>query len=128
MKFNAPILHPKKNLPRINPRTGILSAWYCLRNKDGNVSTPLRILKRFRNSSVSMKRTIPERTGTPQAEIQEVVPLYFENETASDANFDTVSGNDVAIRLQLGSIHIEITNCATQNTIQTTLSVLQSLC
>ena len=72
--------------------------------------------------------TIPERTGTPQAEIQEVVPLYFENEASSDANFDTAFGKDVAIRLQMGSIHIEITNCASQNTIQTTLSVLQSLC
>ena len=53
---NAPILQPKKNRPRIRPLTGILSAWYCLRNSDGSVSTPLRILKRFRNSSVPMKR------------------------------------------------------------------------
>ena len=71
---------------------------------------------------------IPERTGTPQAEVQEVVPLCFVNEPVSDTNFDTAAGNDVAIRLQLGSIHIEITNYASQNTIQTTLSVLQNLC
>ena len=72
--------------------------------------------------------TIPERTGAPQAEVQEVVPLCFVNEPISDINFDTASGNGIAIRLQLGSIHIEITNCASQNIIQTTLSVLQNLC
>ena len=71
---------------------------------------------------------IPKRTGTPQAEVQEVVPLCFVNEPVSDTRFNTAAGNDVAIRLQLGSIHIEITNSASQNTIQTTLSVLQNLC
>ena len=81
-------------------------------------------IKRLRKKACE----IPERTGAPQAEFQEVVPLYFENEQSSDVNLDSASSNDVAIRLQLGSIHIEITNCASQNTIQTTLSVLQNLC
>lgn len=81
-------------------------------------------VKRLREKACA----IPERTGVPQTEIQEVVPLYFENEQTSDINLDSASCNDVTIRLQLGSIHIEITNCASQNTIQTTLSVLQSLC
>lgn len=56
LKFKAPILQPKKNLPRIRPLTGILSAWYSLLNMDGTVSIPLRILKRLRNSSVPMNR------------------------------------------------------------------------
>lgn len=81
-------------------------------------------IKRLREKACE----IPERTGAPQAEFQEVVPLYFENEQSSDVNLDSASSSDVAIRLQLGSIHIEITNCASQNTIQTTLSVLQNLC
>ena len=81
-------------------------------------------IKRLREKACE----IPERTGAPQAEFQEVVPLYFENEQSSDVNLDSASSSDVAIRLQLGSIHIEITNCASQNIIQTTLSVLQNLC
>ena len=81
-------------------------------------------VKRLREKACA----IPERTGTPQAEIQEVVPVFFENEASSCVNPDRSQGNDVAIRLQLGNIQIEITNCASQNTTQTTLSVLQSLC
>ncbi len=81
-------------------------------------------IKRLREKACA----IPERTGTPQAEIQEVVPLYFENEPVSDTNSDTGSGNDAAIRLQLGNVHMEITNRATHNTIQATISVLQNLC
>ena len=52
--MNAPILQPKKNLPRSSPRTGILPAWYSLLSMDGTFSTPLRIWKRLRNSFVSM--------------------------------------------------------------------------
>ena len=81
-------------------------------------------VKRLREKACA----IPERTGAPQAEVQEVVPLCFANEPISDTTFETASNNDIAIRLQLGSIHMEITNCASQNTIQATLSVLQNLC
>ena len=41
-KFNAPILQPNQNLPRINPRTGMQSTRYFLLRMDGIVSTPLR--------------------------------------------------------------------------------------
>ena len=81
-------------------------------------------VKRLREKACA----IPERTGAPQAEVQEVVPLCFADEPISDTTFETASNNDIAIRLQLGSIHMEITNCASQNTIQATLSVLQNLC
>ena len=81
-------------------------------------------VKRLRKKACA----IPERTGAPQAEVQEVVPLCFADEPISDTTFETASNNDIAIRLQLGSIHMEITNCASQNTIQATLSVLQNLC
>ena len=51
-KFRALILHPKKNLLRISPRTGIWSTWYFLRSMEGMASTPLRKLDSRLNSSV----------------------------------------------------------------------------
>ena len=50
--FNAPILHPKKNLLWIKPLTGILSIPYFLRRMDGIVSTPFRKQVCLLNSSV----------------------------------------------------------------------------
>lgn len=56
LTFNAAILHPKKNLLRIFPRTGMLSARYFLLSVERIVSTPFRNADIFLNSPLLRNR------------------------------------------------------------------------
>lgn len=62
LKFNAPILHPRRKRGRIFPRTGIWSRPYFLRSTDGTVSTPFRKEANFLNSSVFRRRCFMARS------------------------------------------------------------------
>ncbi len=74
---------------------------------------------------------IPETTRrVSKPEIQEVVPVFFENEALSvstvpiETAIPEVPDNVAAIRLQVHGICVEISNSATQIVIQNTLSAL----
>ena len=77
LKFSAPILQPKKNLPRINPLTGIRSARYNFLNMKSNVSTPLRILKSLRNSSVPINNCCIARSWAFMDKVTELTLLWI---------------------------------------------------
>ena len=73
---------------------------------------------------------IPERNQLCTVETQEVVPLIIEDTTMDvpvTTHQETIN-LPLALRLNVNGITIEITNTATQETIQNTLSALQCLC
>lgn len=102
--------------------------------KENNIKPPTFYyhVKKLRNKACE----IPENQCTMrQPEVHEVVPVYLNdiatasapavnNPNATHKNYDT----DAAIRLQIHDIFVEITNTATQDTIQNTLVALQGLC
>ena len=73
---------------------------------------------------------IPERNQLCAVETQEVVPLVIEDTTMDvpvTTHQETINLSP-ALRLNINGITIEITNTATQEIIQNTLSALQCLC
>ena len=72
---------------------------------------------------------IPEHNQLCQVETQEVVPLFIKDAvTEVPQQINDSTAVSTAIRLNINGITIEITNTATQETIQNTLSALQCLC
>ncbi len=103
--------------------------------QENNIKSPTFYyhLKRLRNKACE----IPDATRkASKPEIQEVVPVFFENEeiTISGTHAPVVDSNaeasdsSIAIRLQVHGICVEIANSASQIVIQNTLSALRNLC
>lgn len=101
--------------------------------KENNIKSPTFYyhVKKLRNKACE----IPENPCTMrQPEVHEVVPVYLNDITATSTpainNQNDIHKNystDAAIRLQIHDIFVEITNTATQDTIQNTLAALQGL-
>ena len=102
--------------------------------KENNIKSPTFYyhVKKLRNKACE----IPANLCTMrQPEVHEVVPVYLNDIATASApavnnQNDTHKnyGTDAAIRLQNHDIFVEITNTATQGTIQNTLVVLRGLC
>lgn len=72
---------------------------------------------------------IPENTYSSRNDIQEVVPLVVEERSPAIAESSTIStSEDIAVRLNVQGICVEITNNASQTVIQNTLAALRFLC
>lgn len=102
--------------------------------KENNIKSPTFYyhVKKLRSKACE----IPENQCTMrQPEVHEVVPVYLNDiATASAPAVNSPNdthknyGTDTAIRLQIHDIFVEITNTATQDTIQNALVALQGLC
>lgn len=101
--------------------------------KENNIKSPTFYyhVKKLRNKACE----IPENPCTMrQPEVHEVVPVYLNDITAASTPANNQNDihkkycTDTAIRLQIHGIFVEITNTATQDTIQNTLAALQGLC
>lgn len=75
---------------------------------------------------------IPANTFFGVAEKQEVVPLIIDDlplpvnhSSASESHFNS---DEIAVRLTIRNVTVEITNQATQSVIKNTVSALQHLC
>lgn len=94
--------------------------------QENNIKSPTFYyhVKRLRNKACE----IPKNVRTIKQEVQEVVPVYFESPNVPETVLKEQTESVVAVRLQLHGVCVEITNCASQEIIQTTLSALQGLC
>lgn len=96
--------------------------------QDNNIKSPTFYyhVKRLRQKACE----IPSNIKTSSPVQQEVVPVIFEEpDVVSNTNASGLNDTkQVALRLQVHGIQIEIFNQASQHTIQHTLSALQNLC
>ena len=86
-------------------------------------------IKRLREKACE----IPTSSFARGVETHEVVPLVINEDLPLPKSDSVVSGTvvtstEVALRLTIQSVTVEITNQATQSVIQNTLSALRSLC
>lgn len=101
--------------------------------QENNIKSPTFYyhLKRLRNKACEIPDAMRKSS---KQEIQEVVPVFFDNEEVevpSAPVVDSIAGtsdNSIAIRLQVHGICVEIANSASQIVIQNTLSALRKLC
>ena len=98
--------------------------------QENNISSPTFYyhIKQLRKKACD----IPERARLVSPVIQEVVPLVVEDTSTTTVTqtMTTISHSteNIAIRMNIQNISIEITNQATQEIIKNTLSALQYLC
>ena len=94
--------------------------------QENNIKSPTFYyhVKRLRNKACE----IPKNVKITKQEVQEVVPVFFESPKVPEPVLKEQTESVVAVRLQLHGICVEITNCASQEIIQNTLSALQGLC
>ena len=94
-------------------------------------------IKRLRNKSCEIPDVIRSSSPKTQPVKQEVVAIDLSDstlmeqpsfQTCSAKALETVPVMDVAIRVNLNGIQLEISNHAAQDTIFNTLSALQKLC
>ena len=86
-------------------------------------------IKRLREKACE----IPMSSFARGVETHEVVPLVINEDLPLPESDPVISGtvaasNEVALRLTIQNVTVEITNQATQSVIQNTLSALRSLC
>ena len=102
--------------------------------KENNIKSPTfyYYVKKLRNKACD----IPQNSAAMSRPIvHEVVSVYLNDMTTDSTTAVNNQNNtykdyraDTAIRLQIHDIFVEITNTATQGTIQNTLATLQGLC
>ncbi len=95
--------------------------------QENNISSPTFYyhVKQLRKKACE----IPPNTRSTKNDIQEVVPLIIEEANAVSKSVPVKSAADsIAVRLSIQGISLEITNIATQEIIQNTLSALRFLC
>ncbi len=95
--------------------------------QENNISSPTFYyhVKQLRKKACE----IPPNTRSTKNDIQEVVPLIIEEANAVSKSVPVKSAADsIAVRLSIQGISLEITNTATQEIIQNTLSALRFLC
>lgn len=86
-------------------------------------------LKRLREKACE----IPTSSFARNIETHEVVPIMVNDDLPITKSESVISGtvaasDEIALRLTIQNVTVEITNHATQSLIQNTLSALQSLC
>lgn len=112
-------------------RTSGKSDYQWLKENNIKSATFYYHVRQLRKKACELPKAV-KRTSASQ--IQEVVPVFFnEEEAVAPAVLTETAGTEaadttVAIRLHIHGVCMEISNSATQVIIQNTLSALQNLC